>query len=77
MVVGEDKNHAMLVDFDWTGRHRQDMYPSCVGAITNDLESDELHEDVGPWEHLKKTHDTWALHKLINRYQKPSTEGRL
>ena len=46
MVLGKDSIHAMLVDFDWTGKHDQDVYPYCMGADIEDLVSNGLHLSV-------------------------------
>lgn len=67
MIVGEDKNHAMLVDFDLAGRHDQDKYPT---YMYRKFKGGELHQDAGTLCKVMKCHDGWALHKIINDYQK-------
>ena len=59
IVVNKDGDqHAMLIDFDWTGKHKEDKYPSSINSKI-EWPVKEIHGKL-----LDKSHDYYWLEKL-------------
>ncbi|KAL0224611.1 hypothetical protein RCL1_002523 [Eukaryota sp. TZLM3-RCL] len=52
--------HFLVIDFEFSGIHRQDRYPLFIN-----IQHLPFHKDVGPLELLSKSHDLDLLEKFV------------
>jgi hypothetical protein len=56
--------HAVLVDFDWCGKHNNDKYPSCMNMNI------KWPQGVEPHATLQKAHDSDFLGRIQDDFSK-------
>ncbi len=56
-----EKTRAMLVDFDWCGKHKNGRYPSSINPVI------KWPKGVKDWALLDKTHDIYWLNMLTEK----------
>lgn len=61
IIIDEAKEHAMVIDFDWAGKHDKGRYPERV----NSRLKEEWHEEVKCCAVMKKEHDQFAAMRAL------------
>eukprot|EP01031_Cornospumella_fuschlensis_P034447 gene34447-41698_t len=56
---------SRLIDFDWTGREYDDMYPF---GFNKDIGDGWRHEEAYGGNHLHRAHDKFSLAKIMERF---------
>eukprot|EP01031_Cornospumella_fuschlensis_P032982 gene32982-39888_t len=64
-IVFRGDGKSSLIDFDWTGRENEDMYP--VG-FNKDIGDGWRHEEASGGNYLHRAHDIFSLAKIMEHF---------
>ena len=65
-IVPKPTGGAMLIDFDWVGRHRNTKYPASWNT-----DQATFAKGVGRWKLMEKQHDSFMLERLKGSFGSP------